>query len=124
MCLRCQARSPWPRQDEGVRAILLERKAEREHVASLPMELTRDIRDRTKDRDFPIYTLADILWAVRRSTFRRSEQLPGDFSPVGYLLNYQDLRDAKVDPYDHFLRHGSIEGRSWHSAGSRRAIAR
>jgi hypothetical protein len=54
-----------------------------------------------------------IMETVRTSPHRNAAHLPADFDPVRYILNYADLFEAEVDPYEHFLLHGQKEGRSW-----------
>ena len=54
-----------------------------------------------------------IVQRIRVSPHRNAARLPVDFDPVRYVLNYADLFEAEVDPYEHFLLHGQQEGRSW-----------
>src|SRR6202047_129708 len=43
--------------------------------------------------------------------------IPPNFDPAAYLLANPDLLMARVNPYKHFLYHGSNEGRSWRIDG-------
>jgi len=36
----------------------------------------------------------------------------GLFNGSAYLERYQDVADARIDPLEHYLRHGMHEGRS------------
>ena len=54
-----------------------------------------------------------IVGKVRISPHRFAGHLPGDFDPIRYVLNYADLFEAEVDPFEHFLLHGQKEGRTW-----------
>jgi hypothetical protein len=50
---------------------------------------------------------------IARSSFRDLSLIPESFDPVGYVLNYPDLLEAEVDPYEHYLLYGGPEGRHW-----------
>jgi hypothetical protein len=50
---------------------------------------------------------------MRESVFKNDPRLPADFDPVSYVLLYDDLLEAEVDPYHHFIGYGSQEGRVW-----------
>jgi hypothetical protein len=50
---------------------------------------------------------------IETSPHRHDQSLPEDFDPLVYVFTYRDLFDAEVDPYEHFLRFGRLEGRSW-----------
>ena len=39
--------------------------------------------------------------------------LPEDFNSICYLMLNPDVRDANVDPIDHYLNHGRYEGRNY-----------
>jgi Uncharacterised nucleotidyltransferase len=47
------------------------------------------------------------------SPFKNNPGLPHDFNPVLYVLSYDDLLAAEVDPYQHFIESGKTEGRQW-----------
>jgi len=56
-------------------------------------------------------------WAWLPPSQRRSRQLrrlrrAGLFDSTHYLARYADVRDAGMDPLDHYLRHGVHEARS------------
>jgi hypothetical protein len=36
-----------------------------------------------------------------------------DFDPAAYLELHQDVRDAGIDPWHHYLHHGLHEGRRY-----------
>jgi hypothetical protein len=57
--------------------------------------------------------LARIKQKMAQSPFRNDPRLPPDFEPLFYVLWYDDLFAAEVDPYEHFVLGGSHEGRSW-----------
>ena len=65
--------------------------------------MARDVRDKIEEGSLTVTQLADILWAVRRSPFRLSERIPVSFSPLQYVFKYRDLRDARIDPYEHYI---------------------
>jgi hypothetical protein len=44
--------------------------------------------------------------------------IPPDFDAAGYLVANPDLLMARVNPYEHYLWHGRVEGRSWRIDGS------
>lgn len=44
---------------------------------------------------------------------RATQGLPADFDVEAYLLHNPDVAAAKVDPTEHFLRHGLAEGRRY-----------
>ena len=58
--------------------------------------------------------------SLRATTKQKSEPIPPkilklvrqNFDTTYYLKTYQDVRDAKHDPIEHFLQHGWTEGRS------------
>jgi hypothetical protein len=50
---------------------------------------------------------------IETSELKNSEQLPIGFDPITYVLNYGDLFEAEVDPYEHYLSFGRNEGRLW-----------
>jgi hypothetical protein len=50
---------------------------------------------------------------IETSPYRDDQSLPEDFDPLLYVFAYRDLFDAEIDPYEHFLRFGRLEGRSW-----------
>jgi len=41
------------------------------------------------------------------------ESPPRDFDPVGYLSLNDDVRQAGVDPVEHYMQYGMSEGRIW-----------
>ena len=51
------------------------------------------------------------LYALLAARYRRRHQ-PGYFDRDFYLDRNVDVRDAGVDPFRHFVRHGAAEGRS------------
>ena len=50
---------------------------------------------------------------IAQSPYRNDPALPADFDPIFYVLWYDDLFNAEVDPFEHFLSNGRAEGRSW-----------
>jgi hypothetical protein len=44
-------------------------------------------------------------------------QVPDEFDPILYLEANPRLREANVDPVEHFLRHGRFEGRQLNLTG-------
>ncbi|MEZ5830188.1 MAG: nucleotidyltransferase family protein [Dongiaceae bacterium] len=50
---------------------------------------------------------------IRESTLRGDPRLPVDFDPVSYILLHEDLLNAEVDPYWHFIAFGKGEGRAF-----------
>jgi hypothetical protein len=50
---------------------------------------------------------------IRESKFSNDPRLPAGFDPVTYVLMYEDLLNAEVDPSWHFIVAGQREGRSW-----------
>ena len=50
---------------------------------------------------------------IQESKFSNDPRLPVGFDPVSYVLLYEDLLNAEVDPYWHFIVAGQREGRSW-----------
>lgn len=50
---------------------------------------------------------------IRDSAYKHDPRLPADFDPVSYVLLHEDLLNAEVDPYWHFIVAGDGEGRAW-----------
>jgi hypothetical protein len=50
---------------------------------------------------------------IRESAHKSDPRLPPDFDPVSYVLLHEDLLNAEVDPYWHFIVAGNGEGRPW-----------
>lgn len=50
---------------------------------------------------------------IRESAYKNDPRLPVDFDPVSYVLLHEDLLNAEVDPYWHFIVAGHGEGRPW-----------
>jgi hypothetical protein len=57
--------------------------------------------------------LARIKAKIETSTHKNASELPADFDPLLYVLSYGDLFEREVDPFEHFLRYGKQEERSW-----------
>lgn len=57
--------------------------------------------------------LARLRVLMTASPNRDSELLPPGFDALSYVLNYEDLFEAEVDPYTHYILHGRGEGRNW-----------
>lgn len=45
------------------------------------------------------------------SPFKESQSIPKDFNPIAYVLQYRDLFEAEVDPYEHYTTFGWREDR-------------
>ncbi len=58
-------------------------------------------------------TFARIRDRISSSPYRNDPALPEGFDPLVYVFAYRDLFDAAVDPYEHFVHQGRIEGRRW-----------
>ncbi len=78
--------------------------------SSIPNGLVRDILEGDKAK---AEKLARIRAVMAQSPDRDSRLLPPGFDGLSYVLNYEDLFDAEVDPYAHYILHGRGEGRSW-----------
>lgn len=50
---------------------------------------------------------------INGSAFKSDPRLPVDFDPVSYILLYEDLLNAEVDPFWHFIVFGQSEGRMY-----------
>jgi hypothetical protein len=50
---------------------------------------------------------------IRESVHKNDPRLPAGFDPVSYVLLHEDLLNAEVDPYWHFIVAGSGERRAW-----------
>jgi len=46
-----------------------------------------------------------------------AEKIPADFNPIEYLSLWPDLVAARVNPFDHYVRHGIAEGRAYRVTG-------
>ncbi len=51
---------------------------------------------------------------IANSPYRNHPDLPDKFNPISYVLCHSDLFEHEVDPYEHFLNRGRLEGRAWH----------
>jgi len=78
--------------------------------SGIPNRLVRDIieGDRAKAEK-----LTRIRERMAESLDRGSKLLPPGFDALAYVLNYEDLFEAEVDPYTHYISFGRSEGRSW-----------
>jgi hypothetical protein len=57
--------------------------------------------------------LKRVMAKAEASPFKNSPDLPEGFNPRTYVLNYFDLLEAEIDPFEHFLKLGQFEERRW-----------
>ena len=55
--------------------------------------------------------LSFIRQSIKKSI--ETSEVPADFDPLGYLLLNADVLKARVDPADHYLKHGKNENRKY-----------
>jgi phytanoyl-CoA hydroxylase len=60
-----------------------------------------------------IYERVDALLATLSVSDALRSAVPSAFDARGYLARNQDLLNAGINPWEHFINHGRAEGRTW-----------
>jgi hypothetical protein len=88
-------------------------------VLDWALEKLKTIKDETEQR---------LLNALNNAAQNDSEKfhpdIPADFDSLAYLLLNPDVLHAGVDPVQHFINHGKLEGRAYKFLNKQNSICR